>query len=101
MRIFPEMWANTLWPFSSSTRNMAFGRGSTTVPSRTIASSLGFGRVLLLNDVAGPAHSATGREALAGPTDHATARDGVRQVPPARGREGRGRPPTSPIVAPG
>src|SRR5262245_58891406 len=44
MRIFPEMWANTLWPFSSSTRNMAFGSGSMTVPSRTIASSFGFGR---------------------------------------------------------
>src|SRR5918994_6496594 len=48
MRIFPEMWANTLWPFSSSTRNMALGRGSMTVPSRTIASSLDFGRGLLL-----------------------------------------------------
>src|SRR5205814_908464 len=44
MRIFPEMWASTLWPFSSSTRNMALGRGSTTVPSSTIASSLGLGR---------------------------------------------------------
>src|ERR671910_1164264 len=44
MRIFPEMWARTLWPFSSSTRNMALGRGSMTVPSSTIASSLGFGR---------------------------------------------------------
>src|SRR4029079_13121384 len=43
MRIFPEMWASTLWPFSSSTRNMAFGNGSMTVPSRTIASSLGLG----------------------------------------------------------
>src|SRR3954447_8497441 len=43
MRIFPEMCARTLWPFSSSTRNMAFGSGSTTVPSRTIASSLGLG----------------------------------------------------------
>ena len=44
MRIFPEMWASTLCPFSSSTRNMAFGSGSMTVPSRTIASSLGLGR---------------------------------------------------------
>ncbi len=44
MRIFPEMWAKTLWPFSSSTLNMAFGRGSVTVPSSTIASSFGFGR---------------------------------------------------------
>src|SRR5205823_1314338 len=37
------MWASTRWPFSSSTRNMALGRGSTTVPSSTIASSLGLG----------------------------------------------------------
>src|SRR5688572_15746781 len=43
------MWANTLWPFSSSTRNMAFGRGSVTVPSSTIASSLGLARVGLLD----------------------------------------------------
>src|SRR5438067_11637341 len=43
MRIFPEMCASTLCPFSSWTRNMALGSGSTTVPSSTIASSLGFG----------------------------------------------------------
>src|SRR2546421_2674567 len=49
MRIFPEMWASTLWPFSSSTRNMAFGSGSITVPSRTIASSLGLGSADLRN----------------------------------------------------
>ena len=46
----------------------------------------------------GLAHSATGREALTGPTGNATARDDVRQVPPARDRAGRGRPPTRPIV---
>src|SRR5687767_5479067 len=51
------MWASTLWPFSSSTRNMALGSGSTTVPSRTIASSLGFGRVDL-RDVRGRAQAA-------------------------------------------
>src|SRR5665213_1440250 len=38
------MWASTLCPFSSSTRNMAFGNGSTTVPSTRIVSSLGFAR---------------------------------------------------------
>src|SRR5438270_10844908 len=43
MRIFPEMCARTSWPLSSSTRNIAFGRGSVTFPSRTIASSLGLG----------------------------------------------------------
>src|ERR687887_1143688 len=32
------MWASTLCPLSSSTRNMALGRGSTTVPSTSIAS---------------------------------------------------------------
>src|SRR5438105_8550824 len=40
MRILPLTWASTRWPFSSSTRNIAFGRGSTTVPSTSIASSL-------------------------------------------------------------
>src|SRR6478672_11242036 len=35
------MWASTLWPFSSSTRNIALGNGSTTVPSTRIVSSLG------------------------------------------------------------
>src|SRR4249919_4100141 len=35
------MCASTLWPFSSSTRNIAFGNGSTTVPSTRIVSSLG------------------------------------------------------------
>src|SRR5688500_4913887 len=59
MRIFPEMCASTLWPFSSSTRNMALGRGSMTVPSRTIASSLGFGGVVLLRS---PTGAAAGRD---------------------------------------
>src|SRR5689334_9892080 len=44
MRIFPLMWARTLCPFSSSTRNMALGNGSTTVPSTRIVSSLGLAR---------------------------------------------------------
>src|SRR5919106_1047508 len=33
------MWARTLWPLSSSTLNMALGRGSTTVPSTWMPSS--------------------------------------------------------------
>src|SRR5439155_14954893 len=41
MRIFPLTCASTLCPFSSSTRNIALGSGSTTVPSTSIASSLG------------------------------------------------------------
>src|SRR6058998_398999 len=32
------MWVRTLCPLSNSTRNMALGRGSTTVPSTSIAS---------------------------------------------------------------
>src|ERR1700722_19801913 len=48
IRILPELWASTLWPFSNSTRNIAFGSGSITVPSRTIASSFGFGSDSLL-----------------------------------------------------
>src|SRR4030088_1664833 len=38
------MCASTLCPFSSSTRNMALGNGSTTVPSTRIVSSLGLAR---------------------------------------------------------
>src|SRR4029434_2965216 len=43
------MWANTLCPFSSSTRNMAFGSGSVTVPSTSIASFFGKLRVILVS----------------------------------------------------
>src|SRR6185436_1016543 len=42
------MWANTLCPFSSSTRNMALGSGSVTVPSTSIASFFGKLRVILV-----------------------------------------------------
>ena len=44
IRIFPEMCASTLCLFSNSTRNMALGSDSTTVPSMTIVSSFGLGR---------------------------------------------------------
>src|SRR3989449_10380379 len=40
IRILPETWARTLWPLSISTRNIALGSGSTTLPSTSIASSL-------------------------------------------------------------
>jgi hypothetical protein len=53
MRIFPEICANTLWPFSNSTRNIAFGRDSRIVPSSTIASSFGLARVVSLIDGTG------------------------------------------------
>src|SRR4029079_17153248 len=68
MRIFPEMCASTLCPLSSSTRNMALGSGSTTVPSTRIVSSLGLARTLHLLR-AGRAGKA--RKNLLGPTDHA------------------------------
>src|SRR4051812_12773126 len=43
LRIFPEICANTWCLFSSSTRNIALGRGSSTVAITSIASSLGKG----------------------------------------------------------
>src|SRR5215217_687292 len=53
MRILPEMCASTLWPLSSTTRNIALGRGSITVPSTSMESSFGnqhpsFGLQMLL-----------------------------------------------------
>src|SRR5512142_246488 len=38
IRSLPLMWARTRCPFSSSTANIVFGSGSTTVPSTSIAS---------------------------------------------------------------
>src|SRR5437764_12139533 len=40
MRIFPEMWPRTTWPFSSFTRNIALGRVSTISPCIWMVSSL-------------------------------------------------------------
>src|SRR5690349_21690448 len=40
MRIFPEMKAWIVWPFSSFTRKVAFGKFSTTSPCSSMASSL-------------------------------------------------------------
>src|SRR5665213_2524566 len=48
IRIFPELCARTVYPFSNSTRNMAFGRGSTTDPPTVNASSFGLLRFFLL-----------------------------------------------------
>src|SRR3712207_213927 len=67
MRIFPEMCASTSWPLSSSTRNMALGRGSVTLPSSTIASSLGFGRVVLLGGGTGGTDGCSGAARRARP----------------------------------
>ena len=38
IRIFPDAWASTLCPFANSTRNIAFGKFSLTVPSTSIDS---------------------------------------------------------------
>src|SRR4051795_6158591 len=51
------MCANTLWLFSSSTRNIALGRDSRIVPSSTMASSFGLGRVGLFRTVAAAAQT--------------------------------------------
>jgi len=40
IRILPEAWASTLCPLANSTRNMALGKFSFTVPSTSIASFL-------------------------------------------------------------
>lgn len=39
LRIFPEMWARTTWPFGNSTRNMVPGNTCVTVPTTWIGSS--------------------------------------------------------------
>src|SRR5215208_6797454 len=54
------MWANTLCPLSSSTRNMAFGSGSVTVPSTSIASFFGKLRVILVSGHVRLAHKRDG-----------------------------------------
>src|SRR6266403_3950796 len=40
IRILPDTWASTLWPVSITTRNIALGKGSTTLASTSMASSL-------------------------------------------------------------
>ncbi len=42
-RIFPEMWASTIWPFGSFTRNIVPGKTSTTTPSLGMQSSFAIG----------------------------------------------------------
>src|SRR5215813_13463602 len=55
MRIFPEMKQWMMWPFSSFTRKVAFGRFSTTSPCISMTSSLGIGLRRLLPRPAGQA----------------------------------------------
>src|ERR1700704_4858364 len=77
MRILPLTCASTRWPLSSSTRNIAFGSGSTTVPSTSIASSFGMplSSTLALRDLDGAPRPA--REHLGAVLRH---RDGVLEV---------------------
>src|SRR5680860_730533 len=61
------MCARTLWPFESSTRNMAFGRASTTLPSISmtpsfLAMSSAHCSARLCGDVAHPAEWPDGRD---------------------------------------
>ncbi len=40
LRIFPEIWASTSWPFGKATRNIVPGRTCVTAPLSSIGSSL-------------------------------------------------------------
>src|SRR3989442_11661984 len=60
IRILPLTCASTRWPLSSSTRNIAFGSGSPTVPSTSIASSLGMRLSRHLDGAARPARQDLG-----------------------------------------
>src|SRR5678816_1837295 len=66
LRIFPDTCARTLCLLCSSTRNIAFGSGSTTVASTWIASSL---------DIGGPIPSRRAQRA-----EHARSRIGERHA---------------------
>src|SRR5690554_7637437 len=45
MRILPEMWPSTIWPFSSLTRKVALGRFSSTSPCIWMTSSFAISRL--------------------------------------------------------
>src|SRR5919202_2930760 len=102
------MWARTLWPLLSSTRNIALGRASTTVPSISMTPSfLGMSSAFLLTALAGcPARAGpgvrpfrhTGDGVLAGPDQprgpartlmHVSRQTSLRQRP-CRGEIGPG-----------
>src|SRR3954463_9506378 len=80
MRIFPEMCASTRCPFSSSTRNMAFGNGSTTVPSTRIVSSLGLAIAATYLTSGAPNERANSLE----PTGKDTRRPSIAAIGPIR-----------------
>ena len=47
MRILPEMWPSTTWPFSSFTRNVALGEILENLPNATFRVKLENGHVVL------------------------------------------------------
>src|SRR6188472_1382456 len=83
------MWARTLWPLLSSTRNIAFGRASETVPSISITPSF-FGMSSAISSVVGsllPVDPGTARSRrTTGPVDLA---DRLREPPPGQRRDAR------------
>src|SRR6202011_2006266 len=76
VRILPDRWANTLWPWPSSTRNIPLGSASATVPSRMKVSSL----LLVIVAIQSPLWDPTG---VVGPViyTHRAARAGHQPEP--------------------
>lgn len=58
LRILPEMWARTSWPFGNATRNIVPGKTCVTVPVNSIGSSLATVFTLFRKriPVSGPSH---------------------------------------------
>src|SRR5919197_1556345 len=78
------MWANTLCPFSICTRNIAFGSGSVTVPSTSIASFFGKLRVTLADGHARPTRGRAGTPPPRGGAGPPPGGGGARQYTGAR-----------------
>src|SRR3989337_493749 len=89
IRSLPEMWANTRWPFSSSTANMVFGSGSRTVPSTSIASRLATGGAGSLSRdkcrPAGPTHERAAYQVVVDPGNPGPDRGEDRGAVPGHG----------------
>src|SRR3954470_24955840 len=62
-RILPATWPRTSWPLSSCTRNMAFGRASTTSPSNSTFSSFAKPPALYQSPRSAPRGRSAGRRA--------------------------------------
>src|SRR5512134_819046 len=101
------MCANTLCPFSSCTRNIAFGSGSVTVPSTSMASFFGKLRVFLAHahtptraqaSQNRPRTGAGGQYRARPPKPSMTSKDG--RLPADSGRDGRPQPADEPPLEP-